>query len=102
MHYSVRFVCVMTLGFELPSVRFVQYFGQVRKVRGLKNMLIREKEQSMLDQMKRAELNRKIMLQEKVKKAQEEELKVGYVYFFHNVKIVYETSDLAILKNKIV
>lgn len=65
----------------LQGVFFFIYFLsclQVRKVRELKNKLIQEKEQSMLDQMKRAEINRKIMLQEKVKKAQEEELKVLY------------------------
>lgn len=35
----------------------------------------------MLDQMRRAELNRRIVLQEKIKKAQEEELKVLFTIF---------------------
>jgi len=46
-------------------------------VRELKNALIHEKEESMVHQMKRAEMNRSIMIQEKVRKAQEEEMKVS-------------------------
>lgn len=52
------------------------FLSKVRTVRELKNSLINEKEKSMVHQMKRAEMNRSIMLQEKVRKAQEEEMKV--------------------------
>ena len=49
-------------------------------MRELKNTLIHEKEESIVLQMKRAEMNRSIMLQEKVRKAQEEEMKVSIIY----------------------
>lgn len=52
----------------------------MRTVRELKNNLINEKEKSMVHQMKRAETNRSIMIQEKVRKAQEEDIKVEFLF----------------------
>lgn len=59
---------------------------RVRTVRELKNSLIQEKEKTMIHQMKRAELNRAIMLQEKVRKAQEEEMKVNEIAFINSLE----------------
>eukprot|EP00111_Clytia_hemisphaerica_P019304 TCONS_00056982-protein len=56
---------------------------KVRNVRELKYKLISEKEESMVHQMKRAEMNRTVMLQEKVRKAQEEEMKVNEIAFIN-------------------
>lgn len=59
---------------------------RVQNVRELKNKLIQDKERTMLDQMRRAELNRRIVLQEKIKKAQEEELKVNEIAFINSLE----------------
>ena len=56
-------------------------------MRELKNNLINDKEKTMVHQMKRAEMNRSIMLQEKVRKAQEEEMKVRIALAFYDFTV---------------
>ena len=59
---------------------------RVRHVREYKNSLIEDTERHININMRKAEENRKIQLQEKVKKAQEEEAKVNEIAFINSLE----------------
>ena len=50
---------------------------QVRKVRTLKNKIINDQQDILIEKMTKAEHKRQLMLKEKIKKAQVEEAKVS-------------------------